>query len=267
MPEIAGRLLVFREAAGALHMAVDEAVSGAVGSGTAPPTLRFYAWRPAAVSLGYAQRVESAVDPVACARRGLQIVRRPTGGRAVLHGDDLDYSLALPRGGWPGCSVRESSRRIADGLVEGLRALGVEACLADGPPAPGRSPACFASPSGCEVVVGARKLVGSAQRRTHQALLQQGALLLRLDPALSREVLRGADLDGRAVGLEELLGHPPDPRAVAAALAEGLGRTLGIRWRAGGLHPAEEGSALYLAASVYGSGDWTQNRIRGPNAP
>src|SRR6202022_3122798 len=162
----AWRLLVDAPAGGAWNMAVDEVLLDGVAAGAAGPTLRFYGWRPACLSLGYFQPFD-VVDLDACRALGIDIVRRPTGGRAILHDRELTYSVALPASvlGSDG-GVLPSYYRLSLALQEGLRLLGVPATLAPESAAggsPEHGPACFDRPSAHEILVEGRKLVGGAQ--------------------------------------------------------------------------------------------------------
>ena len=256
-------------------MAVDEAVLEAVASGEQLPTLRLYRWNPPAVSVGYFQRLEQAVDQQACREAGVDVVRRPTGGRAVFHHRELTYSVALPPGHRAAAAgVLDSYRILSEALREGLRRLGVEAELAR--PAARRGGlrggfpegACFDAASRYELEWQGRKLVGSAQmRRATGAVLQHGSVLIEFDPdktarllapggrgrALLAEVLRH-----RAVGLREALGRPVSWDEVAQAVAEGFGAALGIQWQPGGLSPREQARAEVLAAERYASDEWNR---------
>jgi lipoate-protein ligase A len=230
------------------NMAVDVAVAWGVGEGIAPPTLRLYRWDSPAVSLGYAQRDEG-VDLAACARAGLTVVRRPTGGRAVLHGGDLTYAVALPRRGtWATWSVAMSCRAIHAAVARGLQSLGVPALVAGERPsaAPGRGgPVCFAGLGTHEIAVGGRKLVGSAQRRFARAILQHGSVLLtaQQDRLVSFCVPGRGSRSGargmRVTSLGELLHPPPEPAALAAALVAGFAETFGVRLEEAPLAPRE----------------------------
>src|ERR1700694_187645 len=146
----AWRLLVDAPAAGAWNMAVDEILLEGVAAGAAPPTLRFYEWMPPCLSLGYFQPFD-VVDTDGCRRLGVGVIRRPTGGRAILHDRELTYSVALPASllGHDG-GVLPSYYRLSLALQDGLRRLGVPATLApesgaSGPPVHG--PVCFDPPS------------------------------------------------------------------------------------------------------------------------
>jgi lipoate-protein ligase A len=169
---------------GARNMAVDQALMEEVGAGRSAPVLRVYGWAPPAVSLGYGQRPERELNLERCAALGVDVVRRPTGGRAVLHWDELTYSVIVPESEPRlGGAVGDTYRLIGHCLVEGLRRFGVAASLerAACRPAASRTAArapCFASTARWEVVLAGRKLVGSAQRRAGGAVLQHGSLLL-----------------------------------------------------------------------------------------
>jgi len=235
------RLLWSGAADGRTNMAVDLALLEGCAAGTAPPTVRFYTWDPPTVSLGYAQDPEAELDLTACQRLGVAWVRRPTGGRAVLHGRDLSYSVAAPAELLPG-GVLEVYRRLGEGLADGLRRLGVPAALvarAARGPGGAASGACFLAASWWEVAVRGRKLVGSAQARRRGAVLQHGAVALEEDADRLAAVLRVREEGERerlrlalrrsGTSLATVLGGAPAARAVAAALAAGLAGALGAR--------------------------------------
>ncbi len=185
------RLLRSGRQSGPYNMALDEALLesyvGLIKEGERPaPTLRLYGWQPACLSLGYAQRAEREVDFESCGRSGIDWVRRPTGGRAILHDlGELTYSLtACEDDTRLGGSVLESYRKISGALVEGLARLDVKAETA-AKEARGEqgaaTAACFDAPSAYEITFEGRKLIGSAQARRSGALLQQGTILLSID--------------------------------------------------------------------------------------
>jgi lipoate-protein ligase A len=174
------RLMLDPPSDGARNMAVDEALLEETAAGRSLPTLRLYAWDPPTLSLGFAQPAADC-DREALKRLGWGLVRRPTGGRAILHTDELTYSITAPeshplmQGG-----VLESYRRLSLGLLAGLRLLGVDV-QAD-PGQRGRAagnPVCFEIPSQYEISAGGRKLIGSAQARRLGGVLQHGAFPLR----------------------------------------------------------------------------------------
>lgn len=184
-------------------MAVDEAVLIAVSEGKSPPTLRFYEWQPAALTVGYFQRALAEVNLSALHQAGIGFVRRMTGGRAVLHDRELTYSLTLPEH-YPGLptTVNEAYRVLSLGLLEGFRRIGLDAQmvrLQDNRKSTDdvRSPACFDAPSWYELVVDGRKVAGSAQTRQKGVLLQHGAILLEFDDAKLLSVLKVQDESAR----------------------------------------------------------------------
>lgn len=264
------RLVVDGRRRGTQNMAVDEALLDSVSRGQAPPTLRFYQWAPPCLSLGYFQPF-SAVDAQACRKAGVDIVRRPTGGRAILHHHELTYSISLPVAVLDQESgVLQSYYHLSLGLTEGLRRLGVETTLA--PSAPLRAdhgPACFDEPSDHEILFDGRKLVGSAQVRRNGALLQHGSILfqpqvdellrcLRLDPpeaARQRAAMiagvAGLDQAGRFTASE-----------VGQAVAEGMESALGIRVERGTLTRAERSAAARLERQKYATTEWTEGEGR-----
>ena len=115
------RVLETGFAPAAFNMGLDEAILDAVAQGLQPPTLRFYAWKPRAVSLGYFQGYEDEVDAAACAARGVEVVRRVTGGGAVFHADELTYSIVLPETHpLAAGTILDTYRALCSGIVEGL---------------------------------------------------------------------------------------------------------------------------------------------------
>ncbi|KSU63615.1 octanoyltransferase [[Bacillus] enclensis] len=171
------------------NMALDEALLDWHSEGKIPPTIRFYGWDPATLSVGYFQKVEKEINMEAVREHGLGFVRRPTGGRGVLHDEELTYSVIvseehpeMPK------TVTEAYRVISEGILKGFQALGLEAYFAvpktaeerEGLKNP-RSAVCFDAPSWYELVVEGRKVAGSAQTRQKGVILQHGSILLDLD--------------------------------------------------------------------------------------
>jgi lipoate-protein ligase A len=261
----AWRLLVTEPLDGATNMALDEALLRSRIAGAGPPTVRLYAWRPATVSLGYAQPLEATVDRARCAALGVAIVRRPTGGSAILHEPpdrELTYSVVARADDVPGgADVLDTYRLLGGGLVRGLRRLGVPAELAGlgrDRRRPGAPAFCFARTGAYEVVVAGRKLVGSAQRRQRGAFLQHGTVPLAVDPARLRAVFPGEpDPLAAMTTLAAALGRAPAFDAVAAALGEGLAHALGVRLAPAALSRDEIRLVAALAAGKYATDDWT----------
>lgn len=259
------------EADGATNMAVDEAILAAVTQGASPPTLRFYVWSPPCLSLGRSQPLADA-DLDACRLAGVDLVRRPTGGRAILHTDELTYSVALlqddPRASG---DVLASYRRLSEGLLDGLRGLGADVIQATGQKglAVEPTPVCFEMPSDYEIVVGGRKLVGSAQWRTRGGVLQHGSLPMCGDlarivdylqiPLAEREEQRH-HVRARAVTLEEALGRALHFERVAQALAGGFARALNVTLTPGELTSDERTLVADLRRRRYADPEWSASR-------
>lgn len=249
---------------GAWNMALDEAIARAVGAGQAPPTVRFYTWNLPTISLGCLQPAGAAVTQEACSRRGIQVVRRPTGGRAVLHDDELTYSVCVPLDGfWSRLSVAESFRVIGAGLAVGLQRLGVAASLgASGGTLGGRDAvaACFQTPRMPAVLAAGKKLIGSAQRRWETALLQHGSLLLSLDLEMHLALFPAWPRDDPAKGvtwLKALFPEVPRRCDVERALLGGWAEVLHVRGQPGDLAGSEWNEAERLVAARYGNPAWT----------
>jgi len=191
--------------------------------------LRLYRWAPHCLSFGRHEPAARRYDRSRAEALGLDTVRRPTGGRAVWHADELTYAVAQPAEGLGG--VREACAEIHGVLRDGLRRLGVAVEATNGGPTlrPGAG-ACFAAPAGGELMLGARKVVGSAQLRERGALLQHGTILLSGDQRTVAAVTRGAAPADLAGGLALALGHRPEPAAVADAVAAAAASCWSGRW-------------------------------------
>lgn len=169
---------------GCTNMAVDEAIMNCYSKEESKPTLRIYGWNPPAVSLGYFQKIDKAVNIDACKELGIDVVRRLTGGRAVLHEHEITYLIVIGED-YPGMpeSVVQSYRFLCRGLIEGLRLAGADVSMESGKKnlRETATQACFDSPSTYEIVCNGKKLVGSAQARKNGVILQHGSILLKLD--------------------------------------------------------------------------------------
>lgn len=215
------RLIQDSDLPGAVNMARDMALLEAVAEGHSPPVLRLYGWQPACLSLGRNQTLDAA-DLDFCRKRGLHVVRRPTGGRAVLHHLELTYAVVavLGRGPVPR-ALQQAYRKICAPLVAACRSLGIDAALTGGEvnlalPGPRTTIPCFKAPAAGEVVVGDRKLVGSAMRANRRTILQHGSILLDWDGELQAGAMGLADdssLRPFVTTFAEQLGHVP-PREV-----------------------------------------------------
>jgi len=203
---------------GARNMAIDSALLDEVDSADNPRTIvRFYTWRTPTVSLGRNQKVEKAVDMDYCAANGIDVVHRPTGGRAVLHDDELTYAVISNDAGSFGDTIYGNYKRVSEALCLGYNRLGVPAVLAPETRKPlslpddGDPPRCI-SPSRYELMVEGRKIAGSAQRRVRRSFLQHGSLPI----TCNRQALASATrlphaelLDKEMAGLAEFLPERP----------------------------------------------------------
>ncbi len=275
------RLLIEEEPrSGAANMAVDQAIAQACAAGQSLPTLRFYRWQPPAVSLGRHQPLAD-IDLAAVAARGYEVVRRSTGGRAILHIDELTYSVAAnadePRvqGG-----VMDAYLRLSNALVQGLQRMGLAADKAGGDvrTGPDVSAACFEVPSAYEITAFGRKLLGSAQSRRAKYVLQHGSLPLfgditRLIDLLAMEEAEAESLRqqlaNHACTLADALGvatadAASDPlldfHHVAQALVAGFQASLNITFQPAPLSAEELQTTAQLIREQYAHERWTTSK-------
>ena len=237
-------------------MALDHALAEALSPGEG--VIRFYRWSPHTVSFGRNEPSRGRYDLAVAAEEGLAFVRRPTGGRAVLHAHEVTYCAALPLGALGG--LKATYVRINEGLVAGLRTLDAEVALsADGVAlAPDAGP-CFQVPAPGEVIGDGRKLVGSAQVRLGGSILQHGSVILRGDQSALARLTGGSEDPIPPATLEELTG-PVGWDAVAGALSHGLKLALGGSWRQGGYESRETDAASRLETDRYATEAWTWRR-------
>jgi lipoate-protein ligase A len=243
-------------------MAVDEAVWRGRQAGTSPPTVRFFAWQPPTVSLGYGQPLGRDVDVVACYRLGVGLVRRPTGGSAIYHDGperELTYSVVASADDLGGAAdLLQTYHWIGRALLRGLKALGAPVEMVAVASGEGPTPAfCFARTGTYELEIAGRKVVGSAQRRQGVTFLQHGAVLLGVDEARLRAVFPTTrDPLATLTTLEAALGHRPKFDAVCAALAAAFEMEHGIELKPGGLSADETAAVARLVTEKYATAEW-----------
>lgn len=255
----------------AFNMALDEALLLTHEAGSAPPTLRVYGWCQPTLSLGYAQNARQEVELAACQAQGVAVVRRPTGGRAVLHDQEVTYSVVMPillRDG-PN-TLTAHYHRIGLALAAALQRLGLPVRLARPQvrAVPGHglaSPACFAALSRYELSVAGKKIVGSAQKRAQRALLQHGSIPLWLDRQRLFQCLRVPPKRCAALvqdayttmgAMNEILTTPVTPRAVHDALRQAFGATFDVELVEAPVSPEEWRLAQQLQAAKYTTEAW-----------
>ena len=265
------RIIEDNPAKGAWNMAVDEAILESVYMNNSPPTLRLYAWHPACLSLGLAQPSRE-VNRQALRAKGWDLVRRPTGGRAILHTDELTYAVIVPesdprvKGG-----VLESYLRLSKALLKALENLGLYPQAEEknsGEKAEEPNPVCFEVPSNYEITVNGKKLIGSAQARRKAGILQHGAIPLQGDISRIISVLQFRDAAAReraktrllahATTLEQVLGTPPSWHQASAALKQAFQDTLNLSLEPGELSVFEESRAGELVEEKYNHPSWTE---------
>lgn len=266
------RFLPYTIASPVMNMALDEAILIAHRRGHVPPTIRLYGWHPPALSLGYFQKAEREVDLRTINAEKVVLVRRLTGGRAVLHDQEITYSVIVKLN-YPQVpsSVSASHQWISQGLTLGLQRLGlpIEASK------PQRaqvhaSLACFDAPSDYEIVLQGKKLVGSAQTRQQGVLLQHGSILLsshvdrlvrmmKMPTDTMRERIRQR-FASKATALDEWLQPLPTQEELCSQLFSGLSDGLQISYHWGKLTPEEQSLAEQLAREKYANNEWTLRR-------
>lgn len=231
-------------------MAIDRAILDAHEAGLVPPTLRLYGWGRPTVSLGRFQSADD-VDMAVCAAGGVDVCRRPTGGRGVLHDDEITYSIVagirdgVPRG------VSASYRMLCSALVEAYRGLGVAADLTGRPRGERGAGACYLHATNADLSFGAAKLSGSAQVWSGSSCLQHGSFVISRDVAREAAVFRldpsGADaLDRSTATILGVLGSRPEHAAMVEAIVDGIGRGLGVGLEEGDLTAGEREAAAGL---------------------
>jgi len=258
------------------NMGIDEAIMEAYAAGQAPPTIRFYGWQPAAVSLGYFQHGEKEINFAACKNQGFDIVRRLTGGRAVLHSRELTYSIIVGED-YPGMpmTITASYRYLSKGLLLGLESLGLTAEMTKPLASYGQhnrqpaSAACFDAPSNYELTIDRRKLIGSAQVRKHGVILQHGSILLDFSPEDLVSILQVSQeealkttvmLKNKVADLKRALGREVTWDEARIAMTAGLQTALQIDEFIGHLTIDEIKRAKVLAREKYSNEAWTKKR-------
>jgi lipoate-protein ligase A len=259
---------------GFMNMAIDEAIMIAHREGLVPPTIRFYQWSPPAVSLGYFQDLKKEIDVDSCRNLGIDIVRRPTGGKAVLHDKELTYSFTI-RENHPlvNNSILETYKKISGGIIKGLFYLGVTADLV---PLREKSKIhhsdfksiCFSVPSQYEVQVEGKKIVGSAQVRKREIVLQHGSLLIELEKDKLFSVFNFSSTQIRerlktkfnATSLEEILKRKITFSELSAILPRGFEEEFGVRLLEGKLTEQEEKISQELLENKYLTYEWNYER-------
>lgn len=252
------------------NMAIDEVLLNSVQEGL-PPVLRLYEWNPATVSIGYFQAVKKTVDMDKCDKAGVKLVRRITGGRAVLHNKELTYSFCGSSRDFTelGINISKTYQRISQALLFSLKVLGIEAQWVKPKNEKSSSPnsfynlPCFSSFSRYEISFQGKKLIGSAQRRFGDFFLQHGSILIKNErpeftdflPA-GNSLSEGIDLEENSIALEEIKGNKIERLQIIQSLREGFSRFFQRDFEEDFLTSYEQERACKLMKEKYAKESW-----------
>lgn len=254
-----------------LNMAIDEAILQHHIEEKVPPTLRVFRWNQPSISLGRFQNIEREIVSDLCEQRGIALVRRPTGGRAVYHHDEFTYSIVIGKRYGVPSGVVAAYAYLAQGLIAALQVLGVQSELSEGRVNKNPSAACFASSTQADLTSSGFKLVGSAQVWKDESLLQQGSLPLDDRAPEFFELLRYPDEAVRQEALEKYRQktaplHTFAPAVsrdeVAQAFRSGFGSALHATFIEEELTPSEWKLAQQLVEEKYSKLTWRPERVR-----
>jgi lipoate-protein ligase A len=252
------------------NMARDEALLRKVVAKESEPVLRFYQWKPAGLSIGRFQKITEGVDLDACNYLGVEAVRRLTGGEAVLHDDELTYSIIIPftHPRFDGRGVIDTYKTISRALVKGLQLSGVDSTMAGKAPTrpdPAGQGVCFYTPTVNEVVAGGKKIIGSAQTREKLVILQHGSIPIDWDikkqfdvmaiPKENRDIFTNLFKD-RATTIAEQLGKRPEVDELISNFSRGFEEVFDMELEPSELTEQESKVADFLVRSKYGNDDW-----------
>lgn len=252
-------------------MASDEVLLDSVAEGQSLPVLRFYRWKPVTMTLGYGQSVRTDLDLDVCREAGLDVVRRSTGGRAVLHDEEVTYAVIAPlNSDLFGNSVVDCYRVISHVLQKSLIKLGLPAKLVPGKSKGGQlnqaKAVCFSAPSQYELLINDCKVAGSAQKRHGQAFLQHGSIPIEMDVDLLGRALRADSNQGVAdslatVGwLNRYSSSPFEVPEVEKVIAETFSEHLQIAYEETEMSSAELGLAKAMSKEKFANDGWNLKR-------
>lgn len=245
------------------NMALDEAISIAVRQKRVPPTLRFYGWKKVSVSLGAFQSI-STVNLEYCKSKAIPIVRRPTGGRAILHSDELTYSFSSCNTGIFGSDLLRTYKIISDVFFSAFIKTGINVTRKM-ERTPGieltKSPLCFNSTSYGEILMDGKKIIGSAQRRWDDGFLQQGSIPFLIDYEKLKMIFGINDDTFVFRGIKEIL---PDLNisGFKKIIRQSFEEQFNITLIDSPLHPYEEELAQSLLQEKYLNSHWNESRLR-----
>ncbi|MFZ6008073.1 MAG: lipoate--protein ligase family protein [Nitrospirota bacterium] len=252
----------------AYNMALDEAIAISVRNGEVPPTLRLYGWEAPSVSLGSFQKIVD-IDIEYCINNNIPVARRPTGGRGILHGDELTYSFSAKNGGDFSGGLLETYRRLSIAFQSALHQMGLNAAMKmerESGTNLTRSPLCFKSTSYGEISLDGRKLIGSAQKRWNDGFLQQGSIPYSIDYDKIASVFKTSTpilqySKQEIIGLKELIADF-DHGSFKEATKSSFEKTFNITLADSHPSPREQELALLLLSEKYQNPQWTQGTAK-----
>lgn len=265
------RLITSESQNGFMNMAIDEAIAIACDKQLSPPTLRLYTWNPPCVSIGYFQDVNEVIDISECKKQNIDIVRRLTGGKAVLHNKELTYSIISPSKNdiFPKY-IKGSYKAIADCLLQGLKNLGISGEITESPSKKGVGFSCFLDTSFYEISVKGKKLIGSAQKRWRNLFLQHGSIIISPSHTQLAGILRFNKEEERtgfinlhkekSTSIEEERKSSSDIIEIKSAIKKGFEEGIGIKLFEEELTDFEKNEAQRLFKEKYGNDNWNLKR-------
>lgn len=274
------RLLQTDYHSAAFNMALDEVLLNRIAAGTSAPTLRFYRWKPAAISIGYFQSLEAEVDTAKCKEMGVDVVRRQTGGGAVFHDDEITYSIHAPLAlNLLPEKILDSYAKICEALIIGLGQIGIPAHFAPINDIVVKSPTLIHAETGQPIL---QKISGNAQTRKQGILLQHGTIIKSVNVEKMFDLLKVPDekmkgklisdikqrvtsvddfLTAQSVGDETTSPHLPDFQKIVEALITGFKQAFSlIDFQQDLLTDAEIADTVALASAKYGTNSWNYQR-------
>ena len=244
------------------NMAIDEAISEAVRQKLSPPTLRLYQWDRPSLSIGYFQKV-SDIDIGYCDKKGYPVVRRQTGGRAILHDSELTYSISTSESSLFNGSLLENYTVISNAIISGLELNGIDAMISFKKKrnTGHKNPACFKAVSYGEITVEGRKIVGSAQKRYKNGFLQHGSILLSFNAGeLCNALGCGDTASFRDIGAIKDYAPGISFNDLERSLKESFEETLGIKMIPDSPTEFEQNLAEELVLRKYSTKEWNFRR-------
>ena len=260
------RLINTKQNNAAMNMAIDEAML-LTQKASHQPTLRFYDWLHPAFSFGYFQRISEEVDVSACGTRGIELVRRMTGGGTVIHGWDVTYTIIVPHGsGTFPKDISAAYCAISNCLINGLQQLGIDVAHQIEKPIAGDAPnICLTNPAQYDTLLNGKKIAGVSQRRNQAGVMYQGYIALDLPTSdvlalASRNVSFDRVAAGKSTAINQCRSAPILRKQLEDAVAVGFQETLGIELNETVPSSEEIETAESLAQKKYGSAEWNFRR-------